>query len=159
MTADPYYVRYDYAWTTPGWSAQNPVINYGTNGYVDPGLPEDIARVRVQGRFIELSSGRPLEGVLRLRVRSILTHLPTNQQIIPGAFKPIRFKRGYLDVSLPASNDPQLSPSFVYEARLTVGGTVREFTFELDYQIEDPVDINDLISTYDIGNPPLDTVP
>lgn len=152
MSVDPYYVRYDYAWVTPGWNAQNPVINYGVNGYVDPGLPEDVARVRVVGRFIELPNGRPLEGVLRLRVREILRHAATNQEIIPGSFRPIRFRRGYLDVSLPATNDPALSPAFTYEARLTVGGSVREFTFTLDHE-EEEVDIHDLITAYEEAQP------
>lgn len=128
---DPNYVRYDYAWFTPGWSAQNPVINYGVDGYAEPGMPEDVTMVRLYGSFLEMDTGRNLEGVLRLRVDKILTHGPTGQQVLGGAIKPVRFKKGGFSIWLPATDDPQLTPSFVYEARLTVRGVVQEFSFAL----------------------------
>lgn len=128
---DPNYVRYDYAWFTPGWSAQNPTINYGVDGYVEPGMPADVAMVRLYGSFLEMDTGRSLEGVLRLRVDQILVHGPTGQQVLGGDIKPVRFKKGGFNIWLPATDDPQLSPAFVYHARLTVRGRTQEFEFDL----------------------------
>jgi hypothetical protein len=131
MSYDPAYVRYDYAWQTPGFTAQNPTINYGVDGYAEPGMPTDVSMVRLYGSFLEFDTGRPLEGVLRLRVEKILTHVPTGQQVMAGALKPIRFKKGGFSIWLPATDDPQLSPAFEYEAKLTVRGQPQVFTFTL----------------------------
>jgi hypothetical protein len=128
---DP-YVRYDYAWKTPGWNAQTPVINYGVDGYVEPGMPADVTMVNLYGSFMEMDTGRDLEGVLRLRTDKILTHVTTQRQVMGGALKPIRFRahEGF-SIFLPATNDPQLTPAFTYHARLTVRGVVQEFDFTL----------------------------
>jgi hypothetical protein len=129
---DP-YVRYDYAWNTPGFTAQNAEsnVNYGVDGYAEPGMPADVTMVRVYGSFLEMDTGRNLEGMLRLRVDKILTHVTTGQQVMGGALKPVRFKKGGFSIYLPATDDPQLTPEFVYKARLTVRGVVQEFEFEL----------------------------
>lgn len=140
---DP-YVRYDYAWQTPGWSAQAPVINYGVDGYVDPGLPADISKVRVYGKFMEMDTGRPLEGTLRLRTSKILTHATTKSQVLPHPQR-IRFRRGEFSIYLAATDDPQLTPSFEYEARLTVSGYTQEFTFTLPASVSE-VNVLDLIN-------------
>lgn len=127
--SDP-YVRYDYAWNTPGFTAQNPVIT--SPGPDSPtSLPADISLVRLYGSWLELDTGRPLEGVLRLRVNKILTHVPTGQQVMGGALKPIRFKKDGFSIYLPATDDPQLTPAFLYQARLTVRGQTQEFEFSL----------------------------
>jgi hypothetical protein len=127
------YARYDYAWKTPGWTTQDPVIPAQTDGYVDPGMPDDVTMVRLYGTFMELDTGRPLEGVLRLRVNETVTHLPSGSLIPAGAIggRPIRFTKGVLETWLPATDDPQLSPAFEYVARLTVRGDVYDFTFSL----------------------------
>lgn len=128
--SDP-YVRYDYAWNTPGWSAQAPVINYGVDGYVEPGMPADVTMVNVYGSFLEMDTGRDLSGVLRLRTDKILTHVPSGRQVMGGALKPIRFNHEGFSILLPATDDPQLTPEFTYHARLTVRGVVQEFDFDL----------------------------
>jgi hypothetical protein len=125
------FARYDYAWNTPGFTAQNNTWIPGVNGYVNPGMPDDVSKVRVFGEFLELDSGRPLEGVLRLRVDQILTHVPSGRQVMAGGMKPIRFKRDGFSIYLPATDDPQLTPEFTYHARLTVRGQRQEFTFSL----------------------------
>lgn len=127
---DP-YVRYDYAWKTPGWTTQNPVINYGVDGYVEPGMPADVTMVNVYGSFLEMDTGRDLEGVLRLRTDKVLTHVPSGRQVMGGALKPIRFRHDGFSIWLPATDDPQLTPEFTYFARLTVRGVVQEFEFDL----------------------------
>jgi hypothetical protein len=128
--SDP-YVRYDYAWKTPGWSAQNPVVNYGVDGYVEPGMPADVTMVRLYYSALEMDTGRGLEGVFRVRTDKVLTHVTTGQQVIGGALKPIRFKRDGFSIYLPATDDPQLTPAFTYFARLTVRGVTQEFSFQL----------------------------
>lgn len=128
--SDP-YVRYDYAWRTPGFTAQNVTINYGVDGYVEPGMPADVTMVNLYGSYMEMDTGRDLEGVLRLRTNKVLTHVPSGRQVMGGALKPIRFKREGFSIWLPATNDPQLTPAFTYFARLTVRGVVQEFTFAL----------------------------
>lgn len=143
MSVDP-YVRYDYAWQTPGWSSQNPVINYGVDGYVDPGMPADVSMVRVFGSFMEMDSGRELSGTLRLRVDRNLLHVPTQRQVMKGALKPIRFRRDGFSIFLPATNDPELTPAFKYEAVLTVRGVKQEFEFSLPLENPD-VNITSLI--------------
>lgn len=132
MSSDP-YVRYDYAWKTPGFTAQNPVINYGVDGYVEPGMPPDVTMIKLFGKFMEMDTGRGLEGVLRLRVDETLTHVPTQTMIPAGVIggRPIRFRKGYFETWLPATDDPQLSPTFKYHARLTVRGDTKEFEFTL----------------------------
>lgn len=134
MSTDP-YARYDHAWKTPGWSVQNPSVNYYVDGYVDPGMPEDVGHVQVFGEFLELNSGRTLGGVLRLRVNKILVHVPSGRQVMPGPFRPIRFNRQGFSISLPATDDPELASQdggpWGYEAVLTVGGRRQEFTFAL----------------------------
>lgn len=130
MTVDP-YARYDYAWSTPGWSAQAPVVNYGANGYSEPGMPADVTMIRLYGSFMEMDTGRDLDGVLRLRTNKVLTHVPSGRQVMGGALKPIRFKRSGFSIFLPATDDPQLTPVFTYFARLTVRGVVQEFEFSL----------------------------
>lgn len=123
--------NYDYAWKTVGWTTQNPTFTAsGVDTYVDPGLPTDVSTVRVFGKFIELTTGRLLEGVLLLRTTQILTHGPTGTQVMPGTRR-IRFRRGEFSVLLPATDDPELAPAFEYEARLTVRGYTREFKFSL----------------------------
>ena len=127
---DP-YARYDYAWKTPGWSVQDPVINYATDGYVDPGLPSDVSMVKVYDTFMELGTGRPLEGVVQFRVKEILRHVPTGQQVMPGVIRK-RFRRDGFAIYLPATDDPDLTPNgFLYVCRLTVRGTTQDFEFSL----------------------------
>lgn len=127
------YARYDYAWKTPGFTAQNAESNivYGTDGYASPGMPSDVTMVRVFYGAMEMDTGRSLEGVLRLRTDKIITHVPTGNQIIGGPLKPIRFKKDGFSIYLPATDDPQLSPEFTYHARLTVRGVKQEFSFLL----------------------------
>jgi hypothetical protein len=127
------YARYDYAWKTPGWTTQDPVIPAQTDGYVDPGMPADVTMVRLYGSFMEMDTGRPLEGVLRLRVNETVTYGPTQSLVPAGAIggRPIRFRDGFFETWLPATDDPQLSPAFEYVARLTVRGDVYDFTFSL----------------------------
>jgi hypothetical protein len=124
--------RYDYAWKTPGWTVQNPVVTtFAADGYVDPGLPADVSLVRVYGSFLEMDSGRSLEGTLRIRTPSIITYVPTGQQVLGGALRVIRFNKSGFSRYLPATDDPQLSPAFQYECRLTVRGVSQEFSFSL----------------------------
>ena len=127
------YANYDYAWRTPGWSVQNPVVPSGnTNGYVDPGLPSDIALVRVFGKWLEMGSGRGLEGVLRVRTMSDLIHTTSGSQIPAGEMPPFKFRADEgLNIYLPATDDPQLIPAFKYHAKLTVRGEKHEFEFSL----------------------------
>jgi hypothetical protein len=143
MSDDP-YVRYDYAWKTPGWNVQSPTFTYDEDGYVEPGMPSDVTMVNLYGSFMEMDTGRSLEGVLRLRTDKILTHVPTGRQVMGGAFKPIRFKKDGFSIWLPATDDPQLAPAFDYFARLTVRGVVQEFEFtlpmaELEVNITDKI--------------------
>lgn len=144
--SDP-YVRYDYAWKTPGFTVQNPVINYGADGYVEPGMPADVTMVHLYGSFMEMDTGRDLEGVLRLRTDKILTHIPSGRQVMGGALKPVRFNHRGFSIWLPATDDPQLAPSFRYEAKLTVRGVVQEFSFLLPSS-EPEVNITTLINRY-----------
>lgn len=130
--ADP-HVRYDYAWKTPGFTAQNAEsnINYGVDGYIEPGMPADVTMVNLYYSALEMDTGRGLEGVLRLRTNKILTHVPTGRQVMGGALKPIRFRKDGFSIWLPATDDPQLTPAFSYFARLTVRGVKQEFEFTL----------------------------
>lgn len=126
------YARYDYAWNTPGFTVQNPTINAAAVvGYGDPGLPADVSLVRLFGSFLELDTGRGLEGMLRIRVDRILTHVPTGRQVLGGAFRPIRFRADGFSIYLPATDDPQLTPAFTYRARLTIRGQARDYEFSL----------------------------
>lgn len=128
--SDP-YARYDYAWQTPGWSAQDPVVNYNTDGYVEPGMPSDVTVVKVYGSWLEWGTGRPLEGVVQFRLSNIMVHGPSGQQVMPGVIRR-RFRRDGFVVYLPATDDPQLTPSTTrYQCRLTVAGKVQEFEFAL----------------------------
>jgi hypothetical protein len=146
MTTDP-YVRYDYALRTPGFTAQNAEynINYGPDGYVDPGMPADVTMVNLYGSFLEMDTGRDLEGVLRLRTDKILTHVTTGRQVMGGALKPIRFRHDGFSIWLPATDDPQLTPAFTYFAKLTVRGVVQEFEFALP-AAEPLVNISDKVN-------------
>lgn len=125
------YVRYDYAWVTPGWTIQNPTFNYATNSFTDPGMPDDVSLVRVYGTFMEMDSGRGLEGVLRLRTDVDLTHVPTGRLVPAGDLRPLRFPADGFSLYLPATDDPDLTPAFTYHARLTIRGTHHEFDFAL----------------------------
>jgi hypothetical protein len=87
--------------------------------------------VRVYGEFLEMDTGRGLEGVLRLRVNTDLTHVPTGRFIPSGDIAPVRFRRDGFSILLPATDDPQLTPAFTYQARLTVRGERKEFEFAL----------------------------
>jgi hypothetical protein len=87
--------------------------------------------VNLYGSFMEFDTGRDLEGVLRLRTDKILTHVPTGRQVMGGALKPIRFRHDGFSIWLPATDDPQLTPTFTYFARLTVRGVKQEFEFTL----------------------------
>lgn len=136
------YSSYDYAWDTPGWTVQNPSFPLA-EGYVVPGMPE-VSLVNVVGTFKEFGSGQGLEGVLRLRVPTTLTHGPTGAVIPAGDIRPVRFKHGILSIWLPATDDPDLTPPFEYEARLTVRGQRTEFTFALPALVPE-VNINDLM--------------
>lgn len=141
--SDP-YARYDYAWKTPGWTVQDSGWVSGADGYHDPGLPDDVTKVRVYGEFLEWDSGRPLEGVIRVRANKILTYLPENKQVLPGV-KKVRFKQGGFSIMLPATDDPELVPNgFTYQCTLTVRGTTQEFEFTLP-SIPTEVNITDLI--------------
>jgi hypothetical protein len=128
------YARYDYAWKTPGWSVQNPVVPPAAyDGYVEPGLPEGLQLVRLFYEApLELTSGRAVEGVLRIRSKQILVHTPTGKQILPRVITK-RFRAGYgIELFLPATDDPDLFPNgWTYEGSLRVLGTTQEFAFEL----------------------------
>ena len=151
--AEDQYARYDYAWKTPGWTTQNPVVTYATDGYVDPGMPSDVSLVRVYGSFMEMDTGRGLEGVLRIRVRETLTHVPTGQVVPAGAVKLVRFRRDGFSLYLPATDDPDLTPAFTYEARLTVRGETKEFTFSLP-SVPTEVNIMELVPSTDAAVDP-----
>lgn len=137
------YVRYDYAWKTPGWSVQNPTFNQVPDGYTDPGLPDDVDKVHLYGEFMDWETGRPLEGYLEIRCFDELTYVTTNTRVMPGV-KKIRFNRGGFDIVLPATDSDNLVPEFTYRARLTVAGKTNAFQFEL-LTLDDPVNINDLL--------------
>lgn len=125
------YARYDYAWKTPGWNAQDPYIpEPSVDGYLDPGLPTDITYIRVWDDFLEWDSGRGLEGVVTFRVKEVLEHTPTGRTVMPGRRR-LRFRKDGFSINLPATDDPQLTPEFQYECRLTVRGVTREFAFSL----------------------------
>lgn len=125
------HARYDYAWKTSGWTVQNPTVPDNVDSYVDPGMPDDVSTVRLYGSFLEMDTGRGVEGVLRLRVDKILTHVPTGRQVMSGPLRPVRFRASGFSIHLPATDDPQLTPEFLYRARLTVRGVSREFEFGL----------------------------
>lgn len=122
------YVRYDYAWKTPGWTVQNPsfpVVSPDT--FYDPGLPVDVSTVRVFGNFIDWKTGRALEGTLSVRTSKVLTYQPTQTLVFPGVVT-MRFTKGEVSILLPATDDPQLTPNdWTYHFRLTVQGVVQEF--------------------------------
>lgn len=124
------YFPYDYAWDTPGWTVQNPAYTQPTDGYVAPGLPDDVSLVRVFASFLEWSSGRNLDGVVEFRVEDLLTHVTSGQQVMPGLLR-MRFQKAGFSVFLPATDDPQLTPPFQYHCRMTVRGETQEFTFSL----------------------------
>ena len=141
------YARYDYAWQTPGWTSQDPVVNYAVDGYIDPGLPEDVTQVKVWDTFLEGFSGRSLDGVVQFRVDQILRHETTGQQVMPGVFRR-RFRKDGFAYYLPATDDPQLTPNgFKYQCRLTVRGVTQEFEFLLPSSLatEDGVRLTSLI--------------
>lgn len=127
MPADV-HARYDYAWRTPGFTVQNPTIIYdNVNGYWSPGLPADVSKVKVFGNFLDLMTGRPLEGHLTVRASTVLHYTPTGAQVMPGVEK-LRFIKGYFEVTLPATDDAQLTPNnFKYWFRLRVQETTQEF--------------------------------
>ncbi len=138
-------LRYDYAWQTPGWSAQQPTFEGPTDGYADPGMPEDVTHVHLYGSFTEFGSGRALESVLRLRVDRPLTHVPSGETVMGGALPVKRFTRYRpLSLWLPATDDPDLSPAFEYEATLTVRGQKFKFSFPLPMATPE-VNINTLL--------------
>lgn len=124
------YSRYDYAWKTPGWNVQNPVFPVVTDPHSEPGLPSDIAKVRVHGHFRDGSTGRNLQGVLRVRNKKFRTHIPTQTRLSPTN---IREKFiGDFEIWLPATDDDDLTPNGVpYEAVLTVAGYTEVFSFLL----------------------------
>lgn len=137
------YVRYDYAWKTPGWSVQNPTYPLVADGYVDPGLPSDITKVRLFGEFMDWETGRALEGYLEIRTDTPMTYVPTGTRVMPGV-KKIRFNKGGFAIYLPATDDDQLTPEFVYQARLTVSGYTNVFQFALP-AINSDVNVLDLL--------------
>jgi hypothetical protein len=137
------YARYDYAWQQAGWTAQNPGYVISGDTYHDPGLPADVSKVVLFGEFLDFVTGRPLEGVLTLRTSQRLTYIPTNTPVMPGVRK-IRFNRGGFSLVLPATDDPQLTPEYLYQAKLTVAGHSVEFQFTLP-AADVEVNINDLI--------------
>lgn len=130
MSSSP-YAPYDYAWKDRGWTVQNPEVVYPINTYLDPGLPSDVSLVRVFGHFQELDSGRGLEGVLRLRTTQNLLHVPTGVQFPASDLRPIRFQADGFSIFLAATDDPDLTPTFTYQARLTVLGNHTDFEFAL----------------------------
>lgn len=144
------YSSYDYAWKVPGWSVQNPVVpDSGPDGYVDPGMPEDVPRVRITQVFEEMGSGRPLEGVLRVRTRQPLVHEVSGAYYPAGHLLRVRFNRYRpLDVYLPATDSTTLhtrdNAPWKYHALLTVRGEQQEFEFSLP-EASPAVNILDLI--------------
>ena len=142
------YARYDYAWQTPGWSAQNPVVPApAANGYLDPGLPSDVSLVRVYGKFMEMATGRDLEGVFRVRSKFPLLHVPSGSYLPSGEIMRRRFTMYRpLDVYLPATDDPQLvaEGQWHYDAILTVRGKQTAFAFDLPAGLGE-VNIVDLV--------------
>jgi hypothetical protein len=139
------FARYDYAWKTPGWTVQNPTITMETpSGYWDPGLPDDVSKVLVLGRFLDLMTGRALEGHLSVRASEVLTYTPTGSLVLP-AVEGLRFRDGDLSLTLPATDDAQLTPNgWKYHFRLRV----QENTFDWEAELPSspsPVDIQDLM--------------
>lgn len=149
------YAPYDYAWKTSGWTVQNPAYTPSVNTYVDPGLPTDVSKVRVFGTFLDLNSGLPQDGVFRVKARTSnggpLKHIPSGSLVFPHSF-PLRFTQGAFSLLLPATDDPDLTPAFVYDARLTVAGRTTEFTFSLPASVPEK-SVFDLI---DLATPLLD---
>lgn len=128
------YARYDYAWKTAGWTVQNPeYVTGGSNTYWDPGLPEDVSKVRLYGTPLDWETGRPLESVLSVRATDILRYTPTGQQVMPGVIKKRFSANDGINLVLPATDDPQLTgpEGWHYQARLTVKGHTQEFEFML----------------------------
>jgi hypothetical protein len=145
MTEDV-HARYDYAWKQPGFTVQNPTINYdqSLNGYWNPGLPDDVSKVRVFGKFLDLMTGRTLAGHLTVRASTTLTYTPTGAQVMPSVEK-LRFIKGYFSLYLPATDDLQLIPNgWKYYFRLRVQETTQEFEASLPSSPAD-VDIRTLI--------------
>jgi hypothetical protein len=140
------YARYDYAWKYRGWNVQNPVIP--TSAYdptINTGFPDDVSQVRVFGQWIEMDSGNGLEGVLRVWLPEDLVHVPSGSVVPAGQLPLVRFRSNEgLSFYLPATDDPQLTPTFTYHARLTVRGDVHEFDFALPSSLGE-VNIKDLI--------------
>lgn len=143
------YVRYDYAWNTPGWSVQNPSFNNENDLYVAPGLPDDVSVIEVLYEPpMEWDSGRPLEGVLRIKCEEILTHTPTKRQVMPGVDR-IRFRTGRgVRLFLPATDDPELvsAEPWKYSGVLTIHGIEQHFEFSLPATTPSPAYLVDLIT-------------
>lgn len=137
MTTEPWYARYDYAWNTPGWTAQNPLIAGSPgDGSVDYGWPEDVGKVQVALKRLDGQTSRGLEGVLRIRVKDQLLYATTGERVQPWT-RTIRFKPNGVLLSLPCTDDPTLAlpdgGEWTYSARVTAGGYADEFEFSLPY--------------------------
>jgi hypothetical protein len=137
VTAEPWYARYDYAWNTPAWTAQNPVISgIPGDGAVGYAWPEDVSKVTVALKRLDGQTSRGLEGVLRIRVEDQLVYATTGERVQPWV-RTIRFKPNGVLLTLPATDDPTLAKpgggSWTYHARVTAGGYTDEFEFSLPY--------------------------
>lgn len=132
---EPWYARYDYAWNTPGWTAQNPAVSGpGTLGPDNFGWPEDVNSVQVALRRLDGQTGRGLEGVLTIRVKDVLVYATTGERVEPWV-RTIRFRPNGVVLTLPATDDPTLAKpgggTWTYLARVTAAGYHDEFEFAL----------------------------
>jgi hypothetical protein len=109
-------------------------------------FPASLQLVTVHGGFDLLPSGA-MSGTVRFAANFPALNGPTDNRIVPFVDETVSLDRatGDFTKALPATNDPQWSPSgWNYTVTLSTGARTRTGTLELDYQTTS-VELADLI--------------
>jgi hypothetical protein len=132
-------------WNTPGWTPFNNVPLVNTPNGTTPAVqdwPTDLDLITLTGEYRD-PNGYPVQGIVRFH-----RYVPVNVGgvwVAPGQVVGT-VDEGTLSVELPASNDPDSSPPFVYHVKECFPGG-REYNIIVPFDATGPVELWTLETT------------
>lgn len=125
-----------YAWNTPGFTVQNELPYVGGYGVNGPVIPNNVSMVTVTGSYADFGYSLVTGHVI------FWPMIPNNSRLIDSAGAAVILpaqitvpvNNGSFSVVLPASNDPDVTPTFQYLISEFIPGGRVNFYATLDYR-------------------------
>lgn len=110
-------------------------------------LPASLALVTVTGTYVS-AKGTPVVGAVEFLATSVLTETATNVIVVPTVYRATLDANGHFSISLPSTNDPDLTPvGITYKvSEKWTGGRTFEITVPYNAGTLDMADITPVVA-------------